>query len=73
MSKIIRVKCTNIRDCGHVNIFPESELVGEVPLEDEHGNRLPPPPVEVDENTFVECEKCGYPIRCNQAQVDETK
>ena len=74
MSRIISVKCPNIRDCGHVNVFPESDLIGDVPLKvqgTEKSIRLPPPPVVVDDNTFVKCEKCGYPINCADATISD--
>lgn len=69
-TRVISVKCPN-RMCGFVNTFPEAELVGEVPLVDKEGARVPPPPVEVDENTFVQCEKCGYPISCEHATISD--
>jgi len=69
--RLIRVKCTNVQHCGHLNVFLENELVGEVPLQAKDGSRLPPPPVEVDENTFVQCEKCGYPISCADAIISD--
>lgn len=71
MSRTISVTCPNIRDCGHLNVFKEDELVGEVPLMDEDGGRVPPPEVVIDENTFVQCEKCGYPINCADATISD--
>lgn len=71
MSRIISVTCQNTLHCNHVNVFPENELVGEVPLADASGNRLDPPPVEIDEQTFVKCEKCGYPISCVDATISD--
>jgi len=70
MSRTISVKCPNTI-CAYVNTFDESELVGEVPLVDKDGARKEPPPVEVDENTFVKCEKCGYPISCADATISD--
>lgn len=69
--RIISVKCPNVIHCGHVNVFPEDELVGEVPLMAKDGSRIPPPPVEIDENTFVQCEKCRYPISCADAIISD--
>ena len=69
MSRIVSIKCPNDLYCGHINEFLESELVGEVPLVGKHGERLPPPPVEIDDNTFVQCEKCGHPISCKNATI----
>lgn len=71
MSRTISVKCTNTQHCGHVNVFQEDELIGSVPLVTEDGTMLPPPPVEIDENTFVECEKCKYPISCANATISD--
>lgn len=68
MSRHIKVKCPNYM-CNFENSFAESELVGEVPQVDKAGARVPPPPVQVDENTFVKCEKCGYPISCANATI----
>lgn len=69
-TRVISVKCPNIM-CGHVNTFAEDSLRGEVPLMDKEGARVPPPPVEVDENTFVQCEKCRYPISCENATISD--
>mgnify|MGYP003120790621 CR=1 FL=1 len=71
MTKTISVKCPNTVHCGHLNVFPASDLVGEVPLVDKDGARRPAPPVEVDENTFVQCDKCGYPINCADATISD--
>jgi len=71
MSRTIRVKCPNTQDCGYLNVFSEDELRGEVPLVASDGTRMEPPPVEVDENTFVKCEKCGYPINCANATISD--
>ncbi|MEE8113310.1 MAG: hypothetical protein V3T23_03040 [Nitrososphaerales archaeon] len=72
MSRTITVKCNNPSGlCGHVNVFDESELVGEVPLVDKDGARRPPPPVTIDDNTFVKCEKCGYPVNCADATITD--
>jgi len=70
MSRTISVKCPNVL-CAHVNKFDESELVGEVPLVNKDGARQAPPPVEVDENTFVKCENCGYPVSCANATISD--
>jgi hypothetical protein len=72
MSRIISIRCPNIVHCGHINVFPESDLIGEVPLIDKEGARIPPPPVEIDENTFVKCEKCGYPVSCEHAVISDS-
>ena len=58
MSKI-ESTCTN---CKHLNQLDPEELVGEVPLMDEGGDRIPPPKVEYDIDTVFACEKCGYPV-----------
>lgn len=71
MTRTISVKCTNTQHCGHLNVFPEDELKGEVPLINDAGDRIPAPPVEVDDNTFVKCEKCGYPINCADATISD--
>lgn len=71
MSRTISVKCPNVRDCGKLNTFPESDLVGEVPLMDENGKRIDPPAVEVDANTVIKCEFCGYPISCANARISD--
>lgn len=71
MSNVIRIKCPNVLHCGHVNVFDEAELIGEVPMVDSEGNRVPAPPVEIDENTFVQCEKCRYPINCADAAISD--
>lgn len=71
MSRTISVVCPNKLHCGHLNVFQESDLVGEVPLINKAGKRIPPPPVEVDENTFVKCERCGYPINCAHASISD--
>lgn len=70
MSRIIRVSCPQ-SNCGIVNIFDERELIGEVPLVNKNGVRIPPPQVKIDKNTFVKCEKCGYPISCKDALITE--
>jgi hypothetical protein len=58
MPRTISVSCPNVIHCGHVNVFPEDELVGEVPLVAEDGGRIPPPP-------------CGYPISCADAEISD--
>jgi len=72
MSRTISITCNNPNQtCGHVNVFQEDSLVGEVPLKTKSGVRIPPPPVEVNENTFVQCEKCGYPVSCADATISD--
>ena len=71
MSKMISVKCLNKLDCGHVNVFPESDLVSEVPLVAKDGSRQSPSPVEFDKTMFVKCERCGYPINCADATISD--
>lgn len=71
MSRTISVTCPNVLHCGHVNVFKEDELIGSVPLIAEDGTRFAPPPVEIDKNTFVECEKCRYPINCADATISD--
>jgi len=70
MSRTINVRCPNDY-CGRLNQFVESDLVGEVPLVDDSGHRVPPPPVTIDENTFVQCEYCDYPISCSNATISD--
>ena len=73
MSKIVRVQCTNTQYCNHMNEFPLDELVSGLALVDGEGRVIDahPPVVEVDERTFVSCEKCRYPISCANATVSD--
>ena len=72
MSKTIKVKCTNTLHCDYMNEFSSDDLVSEMPLKDDAGNILiEQPPVKIDSNTFVQCEKCGYPINCADATVSD--
>ncbi len=69
-SRIITVKCLNIVHCGHINQFPESELVSGMTMKDDQGAIIEEhPQVTIDENTFVKCEACGYPISCAHAVI----
>ena len=70
MTRVISVRCSNKVHCGYLNTFREDDLVGEVPLVGKNGERVPPPPVKIDANTFVKCENCGYPISCADASID---
>ncbi len=65
MSETIKLQCTNAPHCNHINVFPKSDLVSGIPLKDDEGNVINEhPEVELDGNTFIRCENCGYPIRC---------
>jgi hypothetical protein len=67
MSRTINVKCGH---CNALNSFSESELVSGVPSTDKHGNVVEEhPPVQVDANTVVACDKCGYPMSCANATI----
>jgi len=68
--RTISVKCTNTQYCGYVNTFPEEELVSGMSIKDSEGKIVEEhPPVTVDDNTFIKCESCGYPIRCIDAEI----
>lgn len=72
MSRTISIKCPNIQHCGHVNVFPEDELISGMSIKDDDGRVVEVhPPVTVDENTFVQCESCGYPINCANATISD--
>ena len=72
MSKMISVKCTNTVHCGHLNVFPASDLVSGLALVNESGEVVNAhPQVKVDANTFVECEECRYPISCANATISD--
>ena len=65
MSKTFEIKCPH---CGKVNTFDESDLVSGMSVKDDNGNIVQEhPPVEINENTFVRCEECGYPMGCSDA------
>lgn len=69
--KTISVKCPNIQHCGYVNTFAEDELVSGISLKNDDGEVVEEhPPVVIDENTFVKCERCGYPISCANGLSD---
>ena len=68
MTKTIEVTCDR---CGYVNTFPATDLTGEVPLMAEDGSRIAPPPVEINENTFVKCERCDGPASCENATISD--
>ena len=72
MSRTISVKCPNIQHCGHINVFQEDELISGMSIKDDEGRVVKVhPPVTVDENTFVKCESCGYPINCADATISD--
>ena len=73
MSRTISVKCTNVQQhCCHENVFQESDLVSGVSIKDDEGYVIEEhPEVKVDGNTFVECERCGYPINCADATISD--
>jgi len=67
MNRKIEIKCSN---CGALNTFRESELVSGVPKKNINGQIVQEyPPVTVDENTLVGCEKCKYPMSCKNVRV----
>ena len=67
MSRKIEVKCSN---CSATNTFNEADLISGVPKKDINGKIVEEfPPVVVDENTFVACERCRYPMNCKHARV----
>ena len=68
--RTISVKCTNTQYCGHVNTFSEAELVSGMSVKNDEGKIVKEHlPVTVDENTFVKCERCGYPVHCADADI----
>ena len=70
--KTISVKCPNIQHCGHVNTFTEDELISGISIKDDEERVVEEhPAVVIDENTFVKCEKCSYPIQCKQIITSE--
>jgi hypothetical protein len=72
MSRTISVKCPNTEYCGAVNEFSEDELVSGLAIVDDNNQVVDAhPPVEVDENTFVQCSECGYPISCADATISD--
>lgn len=67
MNRKIEVKCSN---CGAINRINESDLISGVPIKNANGKIIEEfPPVTVDENTVVACEKCGYPMSCQDARI----
>jgi hypothetical protein len=72
MSRTISVTCPNTEYCGKVNTFEESELISGLAIVDDNGEVVDAhPAVEVDENTFVQCSHCGYPISCADATISD--
>ena len=71
MSKKISVTCPKW-DCGHENVFDESDLVSEILVKNEDGIVVDQhQPVEVDANTFIQCEKCKGPVNCANANISD--
>ncbi len=69
MNRTIEVNCPQ---CGKKHTFVESELQSGMSIKDAEGRIIQEhPPVEVDENTFIQCEECGYPVRCNDAIISD--
>jgi ssDNA-binding Zn-finger/Zn-ribbon topoisomerase 1 len=67
MNRTIEIKCSN---CGALNVIRESDLVSGVPIKDANGKVVEEhPPVTIDENTVVACDKCRYPMSCKNARV----
>lgn len=73
MSRIIKITCTNVQQhCCHENVFNENELISGIAIKDDDGRVIEEhPPVVIDENTFVQCERCGYPINCANATISD--
>jgi RNA polymerase-binding transcription factor DksA len=70
---MIRVTCTNVQQhCCHENVFNENDLVSGIAIKDDEGRVIEEhPQVEIDGNTFVQCERCGYPISCANAAISD--
>lgn len=69
MSRMVRIVCPQVT-CGAVNEFLEDELESGLAIVDEDGNVVNAhPKVEIDANTFVECDQCRYPISCAHAVI----
>jgi len=67
MSKTINRVCPL---CNASNIFDESELVSGMSIKDKDGKILQlNPPVETDENTFIQCDGCKRPIPLSENVV----
>ena len=67
MNRKIEIKCSN---CGAVNVLNEADLVSGVPLKNKNGDIIEEyPPVTIDANTFIGCDKCRYPMSCVNAKV----
>jgi len=73
MSRTIRITCTNAQQhCCHENVFSESELISGLSIKNDAGHVVEEhPPVEIDGNTVVQCERCGYPISCANAAISD--
>lgn len=66
--RTIQITC----ECGHVNEFPESELISGMTIKDDQGRIVEEhPEVTIDENTFVQCEACGTPVSCANATISD--
>ena len=70
---MIKVTCTNAQQhCCHENVFNEDELISGIAIKNDDGRVIEEhPPVVIDENTFVKCEKCGYPMNCADATISD--
>ncbi len=67
MSKTINRVCPR---CGVRNTFDESELVSGMSIQDKDGNIIQRnPPVETNENTFIQCDGCHRPIPLSENVV----
>ncbi len=67
MNRKVEIKCPN---CGAVNVINEADLVSGVPIKNANGDIIEEyPPVTIDENTVVACEKCRYPMSGTNAKV----
>lgn len=67
MSRKINLKCPH---CKHSQSLREDDLTSGVSLKNDAGKVVQDrAPVVVDENTFIACEKCGYPIQCSEANA----
>jgi hypothetical protein len=73
MSRTIKLTCTNSQQhCCHENTFNESDLISGLAIKDDEGRVIEEhPAVEIDGNTVVACERCGYPINCANAIISD--
>jgi len=63
----MEVNCTH---CGCKHIFSESELKSDMSIKNTDGEIIDEnPPVEVNNNTFIQCENCNYPMCCANAII----